>query len=111
MMAIGDVNRFRAHEPGDFADEFLIGYRPQSADRAKMIGGLQRQCATNCLIEPSLNLAGRVRVHAKNRAEIHTGRAHELEPIFLRPCERLLVRKYLTGAEWFQAHTREEPAA
>src|SRR4051794_10088243 len=111
MMAIGDVNRFGPHEPGDFADEFLIGYRPQSADRAKMIGGLQRQCATNGLIEPSLNLVGCVGVHAEYGAEIHTGRAHELEPIFLRPCERLLVRKNLARTERLQSHAREESAA
>ena len=111
VVAVGDEDRLRPHQPGHFRGHGLVGQRPHPALHAQVVGGLERRLAGHGLVEQGLHLPLRVRVEAEDLAEVCLAGPREQQPVLLRPAHRLLVGMDVAGAESLQAHAGHHAAA
>ncbi len=107
-MAIGDEDRFRAHESRDRADHLLVGNGPNLADHAEMIRRLQRQRSSHGRVELGLQDTFGIGEQAEDLTQVHAGGAEQLEAVRLGARQRLFMRVDASGAELLEADACHE---
>ena len=111
VVAVGDEHGLRPQRPGDGADGVLGGDRPDFADDAEVIGGLDRQRPADGRLELVHDAVVGVGVETEDGTEVHVRGVEQAEAVGLGAGQCFLMGVDAAGAERLQADASQEAAA
>ena len=111
VVAVGDEDRLGPDHGGHGGNGANVGYRPNLAHHAQVIGRHDRGQAADRLVQNCLGLVGRIGIEAENLAQVGLRRGHQHQPVDLGTGQGLFVRKDLPFAERRQPQPGHETAA